>query len=170
MKHYIIILGFISVLTSCAPSKYFVEAEEILAEIDWTQNLLNYIPLTNDDLQSDILNTTYSLLKSKKHSQLKRYLSTVQDSSDYCLAKTLYCISKANYVDAVYYFNQADDAHALLKKLIYIDLNYELARDTGKHDYNMFLQQYQNLTDEYPDNALLKKIITLRMRYIRYKR
>jgi hypothetical protein len=169
MKKYLVILMFSGILISCAHCKYFVEKEDTLSQIDWKQNVVNYIPLTNDDLHSDVLRTTYLLLKSKQYLQLDYYLSTVQDSSDYCLAKTFYCISKSKYEDALYFLNKINESHVLLKKLISIDLNYELTKLRGEYNnYTKLLRDYQNLADEYPDNDILKKIIAIRTRYIRH--
>ncbi|MDR2026952.1 MAG: hypothetical protein LBQ01_05245 [Prevotellaceae bacterium] len=168
VKIYLVILGLTGLFMSCAPAKYFVETEDVLSQIDWERNVLNYIPLMGDDLHSDVLYATYQLLKSKKYSQLNLYLSTVQNSPDYYPAKALYCIAKSKYTDALEYTDKIKENRILLKQLLSIDLNYELSRMAGEYNYKKFLQDYQNLTDEYPDNDILKKIIAVRIRYVRY--
>jgi hypothetical protein len=168
MKKSLPAFVFIVIFMSCAPGKYFVETESELLQIDWERTVLNYIPLMDDDLDSDVLFTTYSFLKSKKYSQLNRYLSTVQNSPDYYPAKTLYCIAVSKYTEAVKYLDKTDDTHILLKQLLTIDLDYELTRKEGYMNYWKFLNDYQKLIDEYPDNNILKKIIAIRIKYIRY--
>ena len=88
---------------------------------------------------------------------------------DLYLAKTLYHISKSEYQSAMVNLKLIDDNHyMLIKDLLFIDLNYELARFNGYVDYKKFLQDYQAFIDKYPENEFLKKIVALRIRYIRY--
>lgn len=171
MKRILIILGLILELISCTQPKYFVKLESDLSQIDWKNNLLNYIPLMDNDLKkSIILDTTYKLIHLKKYSKLNKFLSSVQsDNPDLFLAKTLYHISKTEYQLAANNLRMInEDSYALLKELLFIDLSYELAKLNGSKDFKKFLQDYQTLIDKYPDNETLKNIITLRIRYIRY--
>lgn len=171
MKKQIIILGLALGLISCTQTKYFVKSENDLSKIDLEQNILNYIPLMNKDMDSSkILDSTYKLLSIKKYSKLYNYLSKNQsDSPDYFLAKTLYHISKTEYQDAADNLRKINDGtYDLLKQLLSIDLSYELAKIKGSKDFKKFLHDYQMLIDKYPDNEQLKRIVSLRIRYIRY--
>jgi hypothetical protein len=160
----------ICLLSSCTHPKYLVRLDKDLQNADWTTNPLNYIPLMESDLaSSQILSTTYSLLTQQKYSQLNKYLSSCKEETpDYLLAKTLYYISKCDYEKGMVYCEKMNGNYPLLEQLIIIDLRYELAKIKGEINYKNFLQDYQVLIDSYPDNELLKKIIAIRLRYIRY--
>jgi len=169
----IILLGLIFGLMSCTQTKYFVKSEQSLSQIDFDRNTLNLIPLTAEDLEnSEVLRTTYQLLTSKKRSKLGKYLSTIQsETPDFYLAKTLYHISKTEYQEAVVNLRLVDENYfVLLRELLFIDLNYELAKHHGVKDFSRFLRDYQALVDKHPDNDFLKKIVALRIRYVRYNR
>lgn len=171
MKKRIIILGVVIGFISCTQQKYIVKSDTDLHWIDLKQNILNYIPLMENDLNSsEILDSTYNLLKLKKYSKLNNYLSSIQsESPDYYLAQTLYRISKTKYQEAAIYLGKIDDkSYPLLKQLLFIDLSYEIARINGSKDFKKFLQDYQSLIDKYLDNEQLKQIVLIRTRYIRY--
>jgi hypothetical protein len=171
MKKLIIILGVVLGLISCTQTKYIVKSDSDLSRIDLKQNILNYIPLMDKDLSSSkILDSTYNLLTLRKYSKLNNYLSSVQSNSpDYYLAQTLYLISKTKYQDATTYLMKIDEnSYTLLKQLLFIDLNYEIAKINGSKDFKKFLQNYQALIDKYSDNEQLKQIVSIRTRYIRY--
>lgn len=171
MKKAVVILGLIIGLMSCTQTKYFVKSESDLSQIDWEHNILNYIPLLDSDLiNSSILDSTYNLIGLRKYSKLNKYLSNVQsENSDFYLAKTLYFISKSEYQEASKYLRKiSGQQYTLLKDLLFVDLSYELARQNSSMNYKKFLQDYQTIIDKYSDNESLRKIITLRTRYIRY--
>ncbi len=172
IKKTVLLLGLIIGLSSCIQTKYFVLSEKELSQIDLEHNILNYIPLMNDDLKnSTILDTTYKLLAIQDFLRLKKYLSSIQpETPDLYLAKTLYHISKSEYQSAMVNLKLMDENHyMLIRELIFIDLNYELARANNTVDYKKFLQDYQAFMDKYPDNEFIKKIVALRIRYVRYK-
>lgn len=171
MVKRIIILGFVIGFISCTQTKYIVKSNTDLHWIDLKENIINYIPLMDDDLNSSkILDSTYNLLNLKKYSKLNNYLSSIQSySPDYYLAQTLYLISKTKYKEAATYLGKIDDlSYPLLKQLLFIDLSYESARVNGSKDFKKFLQDYQSLIDKYPDNEQLKQIVLIRTRYIQY--
>lgn len=171
MIRTIIFLGLIFGLISCIQTKYYVKSESDLSQVDWNNNILNYIPLTDNDFKNSIiLDTTYKLLYFKKYSKLNDFLNSVQsNSNDLYLAKTLYHISKKKYQDAANNLRMINETHyILLKELLFIDLSYELAKLNGLHDFKKNLQDYQTLIDKYPDHESLKNIVALRIRYIRY--
>ena len=171
LKKTVVILGLTLGLVSCTQTKYFVKSESDLLQIDFEHNILNYIPLMEEDLKnSTVLDTTYKLLVLKKYPKLKKYLSSIKsETQDFYLAKTLYYISKSEYQEAVVNLRMINENHyALIKGLLFIDLSYELAKKSGSMDYKKFLQDYQMIIDKYPDNEFLKKIVALRIRYIRY--
>lgn len=173
MRNTIIIIGLILGLTSCTHTKYIVKSEKDLSQVNWENNILNYIPITDDDLNSSsLLDTTYRLIILKKYSKLNKYLSSPtikSNTSDFYLAKTLYLISKSEYQEAYVNLTNIDDNnYELIHDLLSIDLSYELTRLNGAENYNKFLKDYQALIDKYNDNELLKNIISLRTRYIRY--
>ena len=171
MKKTIIIFGIIIGLMSCTQTKYFIKSEKDLSHIDWEQSIINYIPITNIELeQSPVLDTTYNLIVLKKYSILINYLSSVQTKTpDYYLANTLYYISICEYQEALVNLKMiTKNHHELIKELLSVDLNYEIEKINGSINYKKFLNDYQVLIDKYPDNENLKKIIALRTRYIRY--
>jgi len=88
----IIILGFVFVFFSSTQTKYIVKSDADLRRIDLKENMLNFIPLMEDDLNSSkILDSTYNLLNLRKYSKLNNYLSSIpSESPDYYLAQTLY--------------------------------------------------------------------------------
>ena len=172
MKKVAVIIGLILGLLSCGtPTKYFVKSESDLSKIDFEQNVLNYIPLLDNDLKkSAVLDSTYKLLVLRKYSKLNKYLSKIKpETQDFYLAKTLYFVSKTEYQEAVNYLRKINqERYPIIQELLFIDLSYELAKINGTKIYKHFLQNYQELIDKYPDNEYLKKIVALRIRYIRY--
>ena len=56
----------------------------------------------------------------------------------------------------------------MLKMLLSIDLNYEIERTDAGLNFKAYLQKYQDLIDLFPDNAVLRKIVAIRLRYLRY--
>lgn len=171
MKKMIIITALIFGLISCTQTKYFVKTDAALAKMDLDNTIMNYIPIMDSELaSSSILASTYSLLEARKYAKLSEYLETIQtDSPDYYLAKTLYHISKSEYQDAADFLGKvSENSYNLLKQLLLIDVSYELARLNGSVNYKRFLQDYQSLIDKHSDNERLRKIVSVRIRYIRY--
>lgn len=171
MKRTVILFVLILGLISCAPTKYVVQSESELSRIDWERNMVNYIPIPDNDLyKSSILDTTNKLIQSKKLAKLDNYLSSVHFwTPDVYLAKTLYFISRNEYQEAADLLGTINENQfPLVRGLISIDLSYELTKKNKTPDFNQFLKGYQALIDKFPDDELLKKIIALRIRYIRY--
>jgi len=169
------IVGFILLFGGIACSsilpKYIIKPESDLYAVDWTNNYLNYIPLTDNDLkESPLLDTTCQFIANKKYSALNKLLSSGQlNSPDWYLAETLYHISKNEYKEAGnYLYMITGNNYTLVKELLHIDLSYELAKLNKAKNYHKFLNDYQVLIDKYPENTLLKKIVSLRIRYVRY--
>ncbi len=171
MKKQFIFFSLLFGVLSCTQPKYLVKPENEILGIASEQNALKYIPLSDTDLDSSrILRKTCQFLSSKKLSGLKKYLSANEEQTpDYYLAETLYHISKNDYQGAFFSLQKVDENHyTLLRQLLFIDLNYELAKINGVADYKRFLQDYQNLIDKYPDNEPLEEIVSTRVRYVRY--
>jgi hypothetical protein len=159
------------VLISCTQTKYFVKTDTALSKMDLDNSIVNYIPIRDNELASSaILNSTYSLLEMRQYAKLRRYLATIQtDSPDYYLARTLYHIAKTEYQEAADFLSKVNESsYHLLKQLLFIDVNYELARLGGSVNYRQFLRDYQSLIDNHRGNEQLRKIISIRIRYIRY--
>ena len=172
MKKVVIILGVILGLISCStPTKYIVKSASELSQIDFEQNMINYLPLLDSDLKnSAVLDSTYKLLVLRKYSKLDKYLSAVKsETQDFYLAKVLYYVSKTEYKEAANYLRKInEEQYPVLRELLFIDLSYELSKNSRSTIYKQYLQAYQELIDKYPDNEYLKKIVALRTRYIRY--
>lgn len=172
MKKVVVILGLILGVISCStPTKYFVKSENELSRIDFERNMLNYLPLLDADLKnSTVLDSTYKLLVLRKYSKLDKYLSSVKsETQDFYLARTLYYVSKTEYKEAANYLRKInEEQYPILRELLYIDLSYELSKNSSSTIYKQYLKEYQELIDKYPDNEYLKKIVALRTRYIRY--
>ena len=171
MKKMIIITGLIFGLISCTQTKYFVKTDAALSKMDLDNTIINYIPITETELaSSNILASTYSLLEARKYAKLSEYLETMQtDSPYYYLAKTLYHISKSEYQEAAEFLGKvSENSYDLLRQLLLIDVSYEIARLNGSVNYKNFLQDYQSLIDKHSHNEQLKKIVSVRIRYIRY--
>ncbi|MDR2906444.1 MAG: hypothetical protein LBU91_00430 [Bacteroidales bacterium] len=171
MKKTSVLLFLIFGLMSCTQTKYFVKSEQDLSQLDLEQMDLNFIPLLDESLENSIiLTTTYELITSKKYSKLKKYLSSIQSqTSDFYLAKTLYYISKNEYQEAAITLKQIDEnAYTFVEDLLFVDLSYELAKRNNVKDFKKFLQDYQAVLDKYPNDKVKKKIIALRIRYVRY--
>ncbi len=161
-------------LSYCAPPKYFAERETNIAKLEMDNNLYNFIPLTDSDLKnSSVLDSTYRLIIKRKYSFLKKYLNSLEksgiQSSDLNLCKALHDISRRDYLLARQNIERIKNGDfTLLKRLLTIDLDYEILRINKITNYNKSLKDYQDLIDAYPDNPTLKKIVALRLRYIRY--
>lgn len=161
-------------LYCCVPPKYITKSQSEITVLNLDKSIVNYIPLSNDDLiKSQILDTSYQLIKNKKYSKLDNYINSLErsgvHSSDLYLSRTLLLITKKNYVTALQSLkNIKDPDYVLLKRLLSIDLTYEKARINRDADYSMLLKDYQALIDAYPDDKTLKKIVSIRLRYLRY--
>ncbi len=165
----VIVTGMI--ICSCTQSKYLVKSSSELTSLDFRTNVLNYIPVSDQDMRSSVvLDSTCSLIAARKLSKAGRYLDNIKTGkSDYYLARTLYDISGDNYKGAAVSLRGIKDGdYPVLKQLLGIDLKYELARQNGRTFFNDILDDYQKLVDKYPDNKLLKDIVLVRIRYIRY--
>jgi hypothetical protein len=174
MKNIFLLLIFIFGLFFCTPPKYVTQRQSEIVKLDLDNSITNYMPIADDDLnRSKILNLSYNLIINKKYSKLDKYINSLEtsgiNSSDLYLSKTLLLITKKDYSNAVISLKKINNSDfVLLKSLLSIDLNYELAKINGSFDYNMFLKNYQDLIDSYPDDIALKKIIAIRLRYLRY--
>jgi len=172
MRNKFLLVALAFGMCYCTSPKYIVKKQSEL--LDLNNSVVNYIPLSDRDVSSStILDSTYRLLTSKKYAKLDRYLNSLETSGvhspDFYLSKTLLYITNTDYQKAAGSLNQLGDAdYELLKRLLAIDLKYELAKATGGFDYNLFLKSYQDLIDSSPNDSTLKKIAGIRLRYIRY--
>ena len=161
-------------LYNCTSPKYITQKQSEMANLDLDHSITNFIPIADQDLsRSKILDSSYVLIVGKKLQRLDKYLQTLEksgiNSSDLYLSKTLLAITKKDYIGAAQSLKQTNDSDfPLLKWLLSIDLDYEIAKANGTFSYNEFLQSYQELIDSYPDDHSLKKIVALRLRYLRY--
>lgn len=163
----VLLIGF----TGCVQTKYFVKMETALSKLDLDKSLVIYIPVADSDVfSSAILDSSYRLLQRKQFDHLSHYLKTLHsETSDYYLSKTLLYMAQTKYREASEYLHRIDDGqYQLTKQLLTIDLRYELSRTAGSNDFSLLLHEYQTLIDTYPNNESLRKIISLRIRYIRY--
>lgn len=167
------ILLFVA-LYGCISPKYFTQKQSELVRLDLDHSITNYIPLDDQELVgSKILDSAYVLIVDKKLTKLEKYLHSVENigihSTDLYLSKTLLAITRKDYRSAALSLKLVDEVeYSLLKELLSIDIDYELARANGTVKYNEFLKSYQQLIDAYPDDNILKKIVAVRLRYLRY--
>lgn len=157
---------------SCSTPKYILKTTSDLASMDLENSGINYIPIKIEDLfKSRILDSTYYLISLKKYGALSKYIKTLEanNSSDRALSQTLLLISKKKYSQAAISLKEVEDKnYPLLKELLSTDMDYELSRTTGNQDYKSLLTRYQNVIDHFPDDIPLKKIVAIRLRYLRY--
>ena len=174
MRNKLLLFAVVFGMCFCVEPKYIVKKQSELATLDLNQTVVNYIPLADRDVStSTILDSTYRLLSAKKYAKLNSYLNSLETSGvhspDFYLSKTFLYITYDDYLKASVSLRQLGDAdYLLLKRLLAIDLKYELAKANGGFDYSEFLKGYQDLIDSYPNDFSLKKIAGLRLRYIRY--
>jgi len=158
----------------CTPPKYIVKKQSELIKLDLDNAIVNFIPIPDNELIiSNLLDSSFNLLINKKYRKLDKYINSKEssgiDTPDLFLSKTLLLITKKEYSDAFQSLTKIHDSdYSLLKKLLILDLNYEMARMNGNFDYNRFLKDYQSFLDSYPDDLTLKRIILIRLRYLRY--
>ena len=142
--------------------------------MDLDKSELNYIPLEDEMLaKSAVLDSAYKLLSAKKYMTLEGYIKKLEESgansSDFYLAQTFSAISSLNYPDAKLSLMNVDGKeNRMLKMLLSIDLNYEIERTKAGLNFKTYLQKYQDLIDLFPDNLMLRKIVAIRLRYLRY--
>jgi len=175
MKNKIILLVIIlGCCYGCITPKYYVMRYSQIQSLNLDKSLVNYIPLEDELVtKSVVLDSAYSLLMSKRYMKLENYVTNLEKSgvtsSDLYMAQTLSKITQLNYSGAQKSLEMINDKrYTLLKSLLAIDLKYENERLVGAFDFNKYLVKYQNLIDKYPDNPVLKKIVSIRMRYLRY--
>jgi len=160
---------------SCTTSKYTIMKHSQIQSQDLDNSLVNYIPLEDELVEkSAVLDSSYKLISAKKYLTLDSYVTRLQESgansSDFYLVKTLFDITQLNYSQAQKSLAKVNDNGCkLLKNLLTIDLNYEIERTESTFNYKAYLQRYQHLIDTYPDNNVLRKIVAIRLRYLRYK-
>jgi hypothetical protein len=104
---------------------------------------------------------------------LNEYIRSLEKSGIYSpdmyLSKALLLISKKDYITAATNLEKIPEPYfPLLKDLLLIDMDYEQSKINGTFNYNHFLKDYQQLIDAYPYNQSLKKIVAIRLRYLRY--
>ena len=174
MRNTILLLIITFGLFYCTPPKYIAKRQSEIVHLDLDNSIINYIPVADVDLKnSRILETSYNLIVNKKYSKLERYINGLENSreatSDLYLSKALLFISKKEYETAAQNLQKIkNDDFKLLKQLLSTDLDYELAKINGTMDYKGFLHRYQELMDYYPDDTSLKKILAIRIRFMRY--
>lgn len=172
-KKYLLFLLVVT-LYNCISPKYITRKQSEIVMLDLDQSITNYIPIGDHELsRSKILDSSYVLIVGKKLPRLDKYLHSLEKSgihsSDLYLSKTLLAITLKDYIAAAQSLKQTNDSdYPLLKQLLSIDLNYEIAKANGTFRYNVFLKSYQELVDLYPDDDSLKKIVAVRLRYLRY--
>ncbi len=169
-----VIVFLLLILYGCYSPKYIVATQSDLHRTDIEKSMINYIPLDDKYLENSlILDSTYSLLKSKNFYRLENYVEHLKQSNvtspDFYLANVFSAISTQNYSEALSALNHITDSeYALLVQLLTIDLKYETDRTKNNINFPAYLKQYQKLVDSYPDNLLLKRIVAIRLRYLRY--
>jgi len=175
MKNKLIFLIIISGCSfSCITPKYYVLKYSQIQSLDLDKSLVNYIPLEDELLRkSVVLDSSYSLLIHKKYMKLENYVKKTEESgvysSDLLMAQTLSKITQQNYSGALISLERINDRRfSLLKSLLIIDLNYENERMAGVPDFKKYLLKYQDLIDTHSDNPVLKRIVSLRLRFLRY--
>lgn len=175
MKNKTLLILFLSIgMYSCISPKYIVKRQSEIATLDLDQSVTNYIPIDDAYLHhSFILDSTCALIDKKEFSKLNSYLMTLQkegiSTSDYQLSQSLLLISRKEYREALNcLFKINESEYAMVKDLLTIDLNYEISRLNNVFDYTTFLKSYQDLIDKYPHNPSLRKIVGIRLRYLRY--
>jgi hypothetical protein len=168
---YIIILGL---FYSCTTPKYYVLKNSQFANLDFDKILINYIPVADELVtESIILDSTYNLLTKKKYFALENFVKSINEtetnSADLNLALTFSSISYLDYSNALISLNKINNPkYNPMKDLLNIDISYEIDRHNENFDYKKYLQKYQKLIDTYPEDIILKKIVAIRLRYLRY--
>ncbi|MEI8271978.1 MAG: hypothetical protein WCG08_05105 [Paludibacter sp.] len=158
----------------CITPKYTILKHSEIQSLDLDKIGLNYIPLEDEMLaKSAVLDSAYKLLSAKKYMTLESYIKKLEESgassSDFYLAQTLSAITNLNYSGARTSLMKVDGKeNKMLKMLLSIDLNYEIERADAGLNFKAYLQKYQDLIDLFPDNAVLRKIVAIRLRYLRY--
>lgn len=174
MKRNVLLLLLVIGFCHCISPKYITRKQSEMVHLDLDNAITNYIPLPDSDInRSGILDSTYVLIAGKKYSKLNNYIRTLEksgiQSSDLHLSRTLLLISKKDYANAAINLEKIRHSdYPLLKDLLSIDLEYELSKRNGTFHYNHFLKSYQQLIDTYQQDTTLKKIVAIRLRYIRY--
>ncbi len=175
MKNKTLLILFLSIgMYSCISPKYIVIRQSEIATLDLEHSVTNYIPVADEYLQhSVILDSTCTLIDKQKFSKLENYLMALENkginSPDYKLSKSLLLISQKEYSGALKCILTINDSeYSMIKDLLVIDLNYEISRFNEVFDYKTFLKIYQSLIDKYSDNSSLRKIVAIRLRYLRY--
>lgn len=174
MRNGVLLLLVLLGLQNCTPPKYVTKRDSELMKIDLDNSTINYIPIADNYLkESKILDSTCFLIQNNKYSRLDKFLNSLESSGNKTaalyLSKTLLFITKKDYVNAtksVQLINDPD--YLLLKQLLSIDLSYEISKSNGSFDYNELLKNYQDMIDSFPDSSLLRKIVAIRLRYLRY--
>ena len=161
-------------LQCCSAPKYIVKEQSGISEPDLESSTVNYIPIPDDELRKSVtLDSSVHLIGNKKYSKLDKYIHAKEVggvvASDIFLSKALLLITRKEYPEAFQSLAKIDDSdYPMLRKLLTLDLNYEIARTHGSFDYKNLLKDYQSFIDAYPDDLLLKKIVSIRLRYLRY--
>ncbi len=159
---------------SCIAPKYFAMRTSELINMDLDNSITNYIPVSDEILKnSGILDSTLNMIINKEYHKLSKYLKSMENSGkhspDLYLSKALFFITCQDYNNAMLSLNNLQkNEFPLLKRLLTIDITYELSRINNVSGFNNFLNDYQGLIDTYPDDITLKKIVSIRLRYLRY--
>jgi len=172
MKNRLLLLILLT-MVSCIHTKYFVFTENELNNINLGKCLINIIPISKIDYQKDsIVFRTCNFLSEKNASGLRKYLNNISDTkskSSYYLSNSLYYINRCEYKSAMENLQKIDTTDFKpIRELLLIDVTYEINKEIGVLDYKKYLNDYQSLIDKYQDNEQLKKIVAIRIRYLRY--
>lgn len=133
-----------------------------------------YFPVSTTDLEeSHILDTTHQFLNLSKEYKLNRYLRSLEkngiNSSDLFIATAILNIHKGAYIESKHALSRVnDDKFDVLKQLLEVDIDREINMIDSRPNFETYLKRYQAIVDNNPGNFILKKIIDVRIRFLRY--
>jgi hypothetical protein len=168
---------FAAVFMACVPQQQFViEKRSSICPTLIDSFQVNYIPVADEYLSASVpLDSVCELIQQDRWAQADNYLysldSASKTTSGVYLADVLLYMRYRDWKNAQLSLKKIQDTtYTPLKRLLNIDIEYQYFREQGvaKFKYHDYLKRYQQLVDDYPDDALLRKITFMRTRYLRY--
>jgi len=188
MNKIIFIMG-IFILVSCAQTEYFVIGEVPMNSQNGGVNKNNFSrnstgfnkravkPIlisqnTFNDMKIDSCKLIFELLNRKKFLNAEKIIKSYNlNENSIAFLQSLISLLKSDFNSSLTYLNNvSDDVFHFEKKMLRLDVLFEIKKRNYTLDKHMFLKSYQSILDLNNLSKNQKDIIHNRVKFLRYTR
>jgi len=188
MNKIILIMG-IFILVSCAQTEYFVICDVPINSQNGGVNKNNFSrnstefnkravkPIlisqnTFNDMKIDSCKLIFELLNRKKFLNAEKIIKSYNlNENSIAFLQSLISLLKSDFNSSLTYLNNvSDDVFHFEKKMLRLDVLFEIKKRNYTLDKHMFLKSYQSILDLNNLSKNQKDIIHNRVKFLRYTR